>query len=90
MMDVLVRNVDDMAVKKLDQEARKRGLSREEFLRIQLQHITLFNGMKNEYERYELALNKVTEALNYIHFHTANLEKKTEEVLKAVTMLAKE
>lgn len=47
-MEIKVRNVSPIVVKKLDELARKNGLSREEFLRNQLEIISVLDLLQEQ------------------------------------------
>lgn len=52
-MDVLVRNIDPVAVKKLDELAKKKGVSRSEYLRQIIQARAILEAVSDTSDRYE-------------------------------------
>ncbi|WP_025731350.1 hypothetical protein [Heyndrickxia ginsengihumi] len=62
-MEILIRNADPLAVKKIDEIAKKRGMSRNEFLIRLLKRYTLNPEMEIEKrkieDRYEQLLLKI-------------------------------
>ncbi len=42
-MEIKVRNVDPVVVKKIDEMAKEKGISRQEFLKIQIETLAFFS-----------------------------------------------
>lgn len=59
-MDVLLRNLDNMIVKKIDQEAGKKGLSRNELLKIWIEKKALGDVHMEQKNLYQEALDMNT------------------------------
>lgn len=65
-MDVLIRNVSPVAVKRIDQIAKEKGVSREEFLREQLEVISVVDLLQEQKEKINFEFNKLNEQLNML------------------------
>lgn len=63
MATILIRQVDDNIALKLDEMAKKRGKSREEFLRIYLKNLTLENELKNVENKYTSLVEMLADQL---------------------------
>lgn len=62
-MDIKVRNLDATIIKRLDQLAKKQGKSREEFLRNQLEIITVIDLIEEHQKKVDAATKVVTDML---------------------------
>lgn|SRR5690606_21165936 len=69
-MEIKVRNVSPIVVKKLDELARKNGLSREEFLRNQLEIISVLDLLQEQkvevdkvFDELKIQLEDILESL---------------------------
>lgn len=80
-MDVLVRNVSPMIVKKLDDKARKKGISREEFLREQLEVIAHIDLLIEYREKVNNSLGNVADNLKTTFDKLDSMEEKYERLL---------
>ncbi|MGG3182392.1 hypothetical protein ABEQ41_29605 [Priestia megaterium] len=67
-MEIKIRNVDPIAVKKIDELAKKKKLSRQEFLKGQLETLTLFQTQTDREKELE----------NLVHFNIQTVGKCTE------------
>ncbi|MBE5102187.1 hypothetical protein [Priestia aryabhattai] len=67
-MEIKIRNVDPIAVKKIDELAKKKKLSRQEFLKGQLETLMLFQAQTDREKELE----------NLVHFNIQAVEKCTE------------
>ena len=65
-MDVLIRNVSPVAVKKIDQIAKEKGVSREEFLREQLEVISVVDLLQEQKEKINFEFDKLNEQLDML------------------------
>lgn len=65
-MDVLIRNVSPVAVKRIDQIAKEKGVSREEFLREQLEVISVVDLLQEQKEKINFEFDKLNEQLNML------------------------
>lgn len=52
-MDVLVRNIDPLAIKKIDELAKKKKISRAEYLRQTIQARAVLEAVNDTSDRYE-------------------------------------
>lgn len=57
-MDVLIRNVDPIAIKKLDESAKKKGISRQEFLKAILEKNAYDSELTDKDARVEMIITK--------------------------------
>jgi len=55
-MEVKARNVEPMAVKKLDELAKKKGLSRSEYLKYMIEDLSVLEMKDNTLDRFEKQL----------------------------------
>lgn len=81
-MDIKIRNLDVVIVKKIDEMAKKKGMSRNEFLKLYVENLALVSVHQEERLRMEelfhaslIALEKMNEQLN-------SIEQKTDKVKK--------
>lgn len=65
-MDVLIRNVNPVAVKRIDQIAKEKGVSREEFLREQLEVISVVDLLEEQKEKINFEFDKLNEQLDML------------------------
>ena len=63
-MDILVRKVPANVVALIDEKAKKRGISREEFLREQLLLISLDDEIKKVQDREAMMMNKLSKVID--------------------------
>lgn len=63
-MDIKIRNLSEDIVTKLNSMAKKKGLSREGFLREQLELIAESNKIKSLKEREEILLERVIKVID--------------------------
>lgn len=62
-MGIKIRNLDVTTVKKIDELAKAKKMSRNEFLKIQIENLALLDVTKDERNRFEDSLQMVTEVL---------------------------
>jgi hypothetical protein len=62
-MEIKVRNVDPVAVKKIDELAKEKGISRQEFLKGQLETLAFFREQTNRELQLENMLEKVLQMM---------------------------
>ncbi|MGG1218260.1 hypothetical protein ABE236_12485 [Priestia endophytica] len=62
-MDIIVRNIDPTAVKKFDELAKEKGISRQEFLKGQLETLAFFREQTNRELQLENMLEKVLQMM---------------------------
>lgn len=63
-MDILIRKVPGNVVALIDEKAKKRGVSREEFLREQLSLISLGDEIKRVQDREAMMMNKLSKVID--------------------------
>ncbi|WP_133015754.1 ribbon-helix-helix protein, CopG family [Clostridium cuniculi] len=63
-MDILIRKVPGNVVALIDEKAKKRGVSREEFLREQLSLISLDDEIKRVQDREAMMMNKLSKVID--------------------------
>lgn len=63
-MDILIRKVPGNVVALIDEKAKKRGVSREEFLREQLLLISLDDEIKRVQDREAMMMNKLSKVID--------------------------
>ena len=62
-MDIIIRNIDPTAVKKFDELAKEKGISRQEFLKGQLETLAFFREQTNRELQLENMLEKVLQMM---------------------------
>ncbi|MEH7567903.1 hypothetical protein [Priestia megaterium] len=62
-MEIKVRNVDPIAVKKIDEMAKRKNISRQEFLKGQLERLAFFHEQTNRELQLENMLEKVLQMM---------------------------
>ncbi len=83
--DIPLRNLDKKIIAKLDQDAKKRGISREEYLRILLAKITNENNQieaTNQYKEILTWNTRVLQEVNEGQKHIAARIEKLESIIK--------
>ena len=62
-MDIKVRNVDPVAIKKIDELAKEKGISRNEYLKKYISQIAAMKEMKEVENKYSNLVNAVVDRL---------------------------
>ena len=62
-MDIKVRNVDPVAIKKIDELAKTKGISRNEYLKKYISQIAAMKEMKEVENKYSNLVNAVVDRL---------------------------
>ena len=62
-MDIKVRNVDPVAIKKIDELAKAKGISRNEYLKKYILQIAAMKEMKEVENKYSNLVNAVVDRL---------------------------
>lgn len=62
-MDIKVRNVDPVAIKKIDELAKAKGISRNEYLKKYISQIAAMKEMKEVENKYSNLVNEVVDRL---------------------------
>lgn len=79
-MDIKVRNIDPTAVKKIDELAKKKGTSRNEFVRIQLKKLASENILKDEYMKMTEIFTEFRDELRVNNERLRLAEKKLAQI----------
>ena len=64
MKNILIKKIDDEIVKKLDELAKKKNISRNEYIVNYLIHISELDNLVCVFNRYETLLKRVEYSLN--------------------------
>ena len=62
-MNISLRDVDPVAIKKIDELAKKRGMSRNEYLKIYISQIAIMKDLNEIESRYANLVDAVTDRL---------------------------
>lgn len=86
-MDIKMRNLDDVAIKKVDELAKQKGMSRNQFLKAYIEKIMWQNVSQEECFRLEelfhaslIALEKMNDQLSNIEKNTRNIKALMEQI----------
>lgn len=71
-MDIVTRDVDPTAIKKIDELAKKQGISRNTFLANMIQNFAALEEFKSFEERYQSTIDK---SLRVIQKNTETMQK---------------
>lgn len=83
-MEIKIRNVDMAAVKKIDQTAKRQGLSRNEYLKRQIEHLALLPELLASEDKYR---NLVKEILPVIEKNNRLLEQNNQFYEELLSLL---
>lgn len=86
-MDILIRNVSPVLVEKLGSKARKKGLSREEFLREQLEVIAYMDVLGEHRKLVNQSLGKVANSFENVSDKLTVMEEKYEKLVYLISLL---
>ena len=79
-LNIILRDVDASVVGQIDEMARKKGVSRNQFLKVYLSNLSILSDLRDMQARYDETLDKVllviTENTKAFLEFNANLEKK--------------
>lgn len=82
-MDLLLRNIDAVAVKKIDEQAKAKKMSRNEYLKIQIEKLAMLEVFEEDRNRFEEIIQTVVKALG----HTMMMiEEQQKEIKKMQAM----
>lgn len=87
-MEIKVRGVDPAAVKKIDELAKTKGISRNEFLKIYLENLSVLNSLKNSQVRFEEALSTVGMLLKNQQKEMIGVQHELAEMRKIISHVA--
>lgn len=78
-MDMIIRNIDPTAVKKIDELAKEKGISRQEFLKGQLEMLAFFREQTTRERHLENLIDKNIEMIKkcsqFMEMNAESLEK---------------
>lgn len=78
-MDISLRNIDPVAIKKIDELAKKKGISRNEYLRLHIQQIAIVKDLSEMDDKYSNLVDAVTDRLeqanDVIHENNVIIER---------------
>lgn len=76
-MDIKVRKVDPMAIKKIDEMAREKNISREAYLRLFIEKLAQYDAFLEERNRFEETMKNVMSVLSVM---ATSLQKNEQEI----------
>lgn len=79
-MNILIRNVDVVAVHKIDEMAKKERVSRNEFLKKQIEEIAYKKIKQKEFLNYENRMNLFIDTLEKLHQRFSKTEEDIEVI----------
>lgn len=79
-MNILIRDVDVVAVHKIDEMAKKERVSRNEFLKKQIEEIAYKKMKQKEFLHYETLINKYVDSLEKLHQRFSKTEEDVEVI----------
>lgn len=80
-MEIKVRNVDPIAVKKIDEMAKRKNISRQEFLKGQLETLAFFHEQTNRELQLENMLEKVFQMMGQCSTTMENMNDIMQELM---------
>ncbi|MFL0498810.1 hypothetical protein [Priestia megaterium] len=80
-MEIKVRNVDPIAVKKIDEMAKRKNISRQEFLKSQLEMLAFFHEQTNRELQLENMLEKVLQMMGQCSTTMENMNETMHELM---------
>ncbi|MFD1705240.1 MULTISPECIES: hypothetical protein [Siminovitchia] len=86
-MDVLVRGVSPVIVKKIDRIAKENGMSREEFLREQFEVISIIDLLEEQKREFDLVMDDVRDLLERNFELLINMEEKYSKMVKLFALV---
>lgn len=81
LADIIIRNLDKDTILRLDKLARKKSMSREQYLRTQLELLSYSPALKEQEERYT---RLVKEVCDFIAYQTECMEKIKNDINKTL------
>lgn len=79
-MEIKIRDMDSNVVDAFDRLAKKRNISRNEYLKLLLTNIANNDLMKDEREDYNRTLSRVADSLEITHERLESMEKNFEKL----------
>lgn len=62
---ITIRNIDDRAIRVLGDMAKKKGMSKSAFLKLQLETLAISGEVKNVENKYEILIQQILEQLEF-------------------------
>lgn len=84
-MDIKVRKVDPMAIKKIDEMAKEKNISREAYLRLFIEKLAQYDAFLEERNRFEETMKNVMSVLSVM---VASFQKNEQEIKNLKSMFA--
>lgn len=81
LVEVKIRNVDPIAVGKIDRLAKELGVSRNEYLKKYVETLSVLYETKQERKKFEYALSQVTDVLEEQTLVLESLENNMTKIL---------
>ena len=66
-MNISLRNIDPVAIKKIDELAKKKGISRNEYLKMYIQQIAIIKDINEMDNKYSNLVDAITDRLEQAH-----------------------
>lgn len=63
MSEIKIRGLSNGAIATIDEKAKKQGLSRNEYLKVHIENLSILDSLKENDSKYTLILNKVIRVL---------------------------
>ncbi len=84
-LEVRIRNVDKSLIKYIDELANKKGMSRQEFLKIYLERVGSSSALRDEQRRIDDNLTDIKKVVLMIHRRTKDMDDKMENLLSFIS-----
>lgn len=84
-MQIKIRDIDPMAIKKIDEEANKKGFSRNHLLKLHIERLAQYDVFLEERNRFEETMQNVMRILQMM---TVSMQKNESELSKLRTMIS--
>ena len=81
-MEIKIRNVDPVALKKIDEMAKRKSISRQEFLKAAVEKIAYEKEVTEKEARLEMIISKNIEAMEQMNYSVTRLENLMAELLE--------
>lgn len=85
-MEIKVRGVDPVAVRKIDGMAKKRGMSRNEFVKILLEKTAVMKEMEVERDRLNVTMSSYNDLFKLLIGRVDDLEKNNEKLFILISL----
>ena len=71
-MNISLRNIDPVAIRKIDELAKKKGISRNEYLKMYIQQIAIIKDINEMDNKYSNLVDAITDRLEQASDDGAN------------------